>query len=326
MISPRVRTFGLAMLLGAGAAHVLWSLAMGTVLASSYSHRIPDLRRWPDDIELPRIAEMTSTFLAHAVPASAAPTATLFFGSSLTYGYPWQEELTATSRYAALRPQEHVVNVGVLGATLQLLDAATLCGANNAGVSANIVVVELPVFNSINYLKRTFGRTGPPAECDETIGPVSPWLFALRHPLAAGWPPYIWDDKAFPRRDHDVLTRTFFGYFVSPEIYKRVEPSARRDLTAALTRAKTIGRQVYAFPSPVLVSGVSMAWADEKAVEMQLAAALAACRDVSGVRCLDPGVFYRRRDLYWNLTHFNQRGNQEFANWLVANIAPPDGQ
>jgi hypothetical protein len=326
MIPPRVRTFVLAMLLGAAATHVLWSLAMGTVLASSYAHRIPDLRRWPEAFAVPRITEMTSSFLAHVVPASAAPTTTLFFGSSLTYGFPWQEELTAPARYAALRPQEHVVNVGVLGATMQLLDAAILCGANNAGVRANIVVVELPVFNSINNLKRTFGRTGPPDGCDDTIGRVGPWSFALRHPLAAGWPPYLWDDKAFPRPDHHILTRTFFGYFVSPEIYKRVEPSALRDLTAALTRAKTIGRQVYAFPSPVLVSKVSMAWANEQSVEMQLAAALAACRDVSGVRCLDPGEFYRRDDLYWNLTHFNQRGNQEFANWLAANIAPPDGQ
>lgn len=48
-----------------------------------------------------------------------------------------------------------------------------------------------------------------------------------------------------------------------------------------------------------------------------------ACRTVAGVHCLDTEPFYNRRDVYFNLTHFNQRGHQVPAEWLAEQIPPP---
>jgi len=81
---------------------------------------------------------------------------------------------------------------------------------------------------------------------------------------------------------------------------------------------------VYAFPSPVYLPGVGEARFEAESVHAQQQAALAACRNVPGVHCLDPESFYTRRELYWNLTHFNQQGQRMFAEWLAQRITPPN--
>jgi hypothetical protein len=265
---------------------------------------------------------MVSMFLTHAVPASTAPAA-VFFGSSVAYGYPWQEEVIVSAAYARQRPDQHVLNVSVVGADLAFLDDAVLCGASNAGLRADAVIIEFPVVNSVNNRVRIAQWEVPPT-CDETIGPVGYWSFVMRHPLGAGWLPFIWDNKAFAKADQHLMhPRVYGGFFVSVTEFAVIEPQFRVEIAAVLARAKTIGRRVYAFPSPVFLAGVQEAGYAAESVRTQLASALAACREVPGVDCLDPAPFYARRDLYLNLTHFNQRGNQAFGEWLAAAVERP---
>jgi hypothetical protein len=319
----RVRTLLLALLLGIGMTHVAWSAAMSAWLSSRYTHRIVDVRRWPTEVEVRRVTEIVSMYLSHTVVPSARPT-TVFFGSSVAYGYPWQEEASFAARYAAMRPSEQVFNASVIGADLAFTENAILCGATNAGVKVETAIVELQVVLSVNSLARiAFWKFAPPAPCDETIGRVDHWSFAMRHPLGAGWLPFIWDDKASPKPDRGLeVAPVYAGYFISRGDYDtlKLQPQLHAQVAAVLNRAKTIARRVYAFPSPVYLPGVREARYEAESVALQQADTLAACRAVPDVQCLDTEPFYTRRELYWNLTHFNQHGQQVFAEWLASKI------
>ena len=319
MLSPRVRTFILAVLIGGAFTHLAWSSAMALLLSTRYPDRMVDVQRWPQSISVQRVAEMVSLFLSNTINASTAPN-TVFVGSSVAYGFPWQAEVVVSARYAALRPTEHVVNASVVGSDLAFLENAVLCGATNAGLRAEVVIVELPVINSVlNIMRRS--DEWVPERCDETIGRVGYWSFAMRHPLGAGWLPYIWDDKAFAKADQTVTVRQpYFGYFAGRKDFARIEPQFRREVIAAVERAKTVGQHVYAFPSPVLLPAVKELGFEADSVHSQLTATLDACRTVAGVECLDPELFYARRDAYFNMTHFNQHGHQLLAEWLAQHI------
>jgi hypothetical protein len=323
MPSPRVRTFLLTLLIGGAVLHVAWSSAMAWLWSSSYVHRMVDVRRWPEEVAIRRTIEMVSMYLTHAVLPSPPPT-TVFFGSSVAYGFPWQEEAGLTAQYAALRPAEHVFNASVIGADLAFMDNAILCGATNAGLHVDTAIVELQVILSVNSLARsTMWGFGPPQPCDRTIGRVGHWSFVMRHPLGAGWPTFIWDDKAWPRPDQGLaVAPVFAGYFLARQDYEQfeVEPKFHAQIATVLNHARTIARQVYAFPAPVYVPGVRQARYEAESVHAQLQAALAGCRKVPGVHCLDPESFYTRAELYWNLTHFNQHGQRVFAEWLAGQI------
>lgn len=324
MAASRIPQFIAALLIGAAVMHLAWSSAMAMLLASSYQHRMVDVRRWPEEVEVRRTTEMVSMYLSHTAVPSASPT-TVFFGSSVAYGFPWNEEVTFPAGYARLRPTEHVFNASVIGADLAFTDNAILCGATNAGLRADIAIVELQVVLSVNAIARAaFWRFAPPPPCDETIGRVGHWPFALRHPLGAGWLPYIWNNTASSQPDRGLnVAPVYAGYFVGREDFSKLEGTFRDQITTVLTRAKTIGTQVYAFPSPVFVPGVREAKYEAEAVQHQQALALAACQGVPGVHCLDPEAFYTQRDLYWNLTHFNQHGHRVFAEWLAERVGPP---
>ena len=323
MPSPRIALFLLSLLAGGAAIHAAWSTAMAWLWASRYSHRIIDIRRWPEDVEVRRSTEMMSMYLNHTVVPSPSPT-TVFFGSSVTFGYPWPADVAFTARYAALRPSEHVFNASVIGADLAFIEDAVLCGATNAGLQVDTAIIELQVVLSVNSLARiAFWKFGPPLPCDETVGKVGYWPFVMRHPLGAGWLPFIWDDKASAKPDRGLeVAAVYAGFFVNREDWDtfELEPKFHAQVVATLNRAKTVARRVYAFPSPVYLPGVREARFEAEAAHLHQTAALAACRSVPEVHCLDPEEFYTRKELYWNLTHFNQRGHQVFGEWLAERV------
>ena len=323
MPSPRIGLFLLTLLAGGAAIHTAWSSAMAWLWASRYSHRIIDIRRWPEEVEVGRSTEMVSMYLTHTVVPAPSPK-TVFFGSSVAFGYPWAEEVGFAARYAALRPSERVFNASVIGADLAFIEDAILCGATNAGLQVDTAIVELQVVLSVNSVARiAFWKFGPPLPCDETVGQVGYWPFVMRHPLGAGWLPFIWDDKASPKPDRGLeVAPVYAGYFIARGDWDMlaVEPKFQAQVVAALNRAKKVARRVVAFPSPVYLPGVREARYEADTVHMQQTVALNACRTVPDVECLDPEEFYTRKELYWNLTHFNQKGHQVFAEWLNAHI------
>ena len=303
------------------AAHVLFSAAVGVTLEAVYSHRLVDVRRWPGALPPALVAEMVSMFLTDR-PGAGARSETIFYGSSFAYGYPWQESVVMSQRYAALRPAEVVLNASVIGADLAVLDAGVLCGARNSGIRTKTAIVELPVVNSVGALAkaRADGATSE-SECDLRIGRRSYTGFTFRHPLGVGWVPFIWDNKAYLKNDASiVLDRVPGGYFTTAERFQEVESTFRAQIAAVVRAAQAVADQVVVFPSPVFLLGAAEVGEDDQAIRRQLDVAVDACRAAGGVVCLDPEPFYTRREAFHNMTHLNQRGHQAIAEWLSTQI------
>jgi hypothetical protein len=303
------------------ATHLVFSAGIGVALSAAYPHRIFDIRRWPGGLSPGTVSEMVSAFLGGRANA-VAHNGTVFYGSSFAYGYPWQETVIMSSRYAALRPGETVLNVSVIGANLALLDNGILCGARNAGIRTRNAVIELPVVNSTAALvsERANG-SAPPPPCDTTLGRESYTAFIARHPLGFGWVPFIWDDKAYPKADEElVLNKVAPGYFTSSERFKEVESDYRAQVASVVRAGQAVADHVFVFPSPVFLPGAAEMGEDADAIRSQLRAAVDACQTLAGVVCLDPELFYARRDLFYNMTHLNQRGHQVMADWLASVI------
>lgn len=110
-------------------------------------------------------------------------------------------------------------------------------------------------------------------------------------------------------------------YFQEFDDFSRMRVDYRIRLQAMLTAVKPVAARVVVLPSPVYLSGVEELGEDVRAVRDQLDETLAVCRAAGGVTCLDPSPFYATCDLYYNLTHLNQRGHQVLAEWLAANVA-----
>lgn len=307
---------------GAALMHALASAAAATMLESTYSHRMFDVRRWPTRTTTGDVAEMTAVFLGGQLSRHPERRPTIFVGSSFAYGYPWQESVTMSSRYARLRPHELVLNISVIGASLLSLDKGILCGARNAGVTAEVAIVELPVINAAASILTEQQREVPrEIVCDETIGRRGYTGFTLRHPLGVGWVPFIWDDKAYPKADEGLsLNKVPPGYYITASQFASIERAYRAQIVDAVRSAKRVADRVYVFASPVFLPGVAEVGEDAAAVRVQLDAALAICRTVAGVSCLDSQPFYDRKDVYYNMTHLNQRGHQAIAEWLAEHV------
>lgn len=317
--STRHRALGIAAGLAAMAiaTHVLFSAAIGMTLEAAYRERMVDVRRWPSSLPPAGVAEMVSMYLGGRARQADA---TIFYGSSFAYGYPWQDTVVMSSRYAALRPDEQVLNASVIGANLALLRSGVLCGARNAGIRTRTAIVELPVINSVAALAGD-AATIAKADCDLRVGQPSYTGFALRHPLGTGWAPFIWDDKAYAKGDAGiVLDKVPAGYFTTAARFRPIESAYRTEIASVIRDARLVAERVFVFPSPVFLPGAMELGEDVEAIREQLSAAVDACRTASGVVCLDPEPFYSRRDAFYNMTHLNQRGHQAMAEWLSSQI------
>lgn len=310
---------GLAVVAITALTHVAASLAAAFALAAAYPHRMADIRSWPGEADPARTADFVSGFVEEIRRRSIE---TLFVGSSVTFGYPWQEPVIFSRQYAALRPEEPTANLSIIGAHLGLMEDVLLCRVLNGGVKLKTIVIEIPVVNGVGYLDQ---RLPPPPPCDARIGGRSYAWFTLTRPIGIGWVPFIRDRLAYPKADeHIALQKVPEGYFVVASRFAAIEAEFRervRNVTRAATR---VAERVYVFPSPVYLPGASEMGEDATAISQQIDAAVDACDTVEGAVCLRPDEFLTLREAYYNMTHFNQRGHRAFAEWLAASI-PPHG-
>jgi|RhiMetdeSRZDD1v2_1073273.scaffolds.fasta_scaffold04210_16 hypothetical protein len=299
-------------------AHLVWSTAMVELLAVSYDHRIFDVRRWPWDLQAPAKAQLVAAFTDDRLDRSEGQV-TVFLGSSFTFGYAWQEGAVLSRRYAALRPAETVLNVSVIGAGLQDLNRVVLCGVRNARQRIDIAVLEIPVINAVSRIAQQQESVHGENGCAPDRRTVRYLRFSLLRPIGVGWIPFIWDPYAYDKHDEDVvLVPVPQGYFVRTAAYNRIREDYREFIAATVVEAKPIAQRLVVFPSPVYLPGAAHLGEDDAAIGAQLADAVSACRAIDGVTCLDPAMFYGRRDIYYNMTHLNQRGHQVIAEWLDA--------
>jgi hypothetical protein len=315
------RVAGLMVVL-ACVAHLAWSSAMTELLASSYDHRIFDVRRWPSDLSRPAVAQLVAAFAEDRLRGSDRRPSTVFIGSSFTFGYPWQESVVFSTRYAELRPDERVLNISVIGAALEVLNRGVLCGVRDAGQPIDLVILEIPVINAIAKVaegESADWTTGcaPAARRPRYLG------FALERPIGIGWLPFIWDAYAYEKAEENLaLAPVPKGYFVRDPDFTNVRARYRQLVAATVAAAKPLAHRLVVFPSPVFLPGVAKLGEDAEVIRVQLTDSIAACREIEGVTCLDPDALYTQPDAYYNMTHLNQRGHQAVANWLAAATAP----
>jgi hypothetical protein len=307
--------------------HVVWSSTVAFALEKAYPHRVADLRRWTGrDQGATAQRELLARFIDVKVREARRPVVA-FLGSSFTFGYPWQERVIVSRRYADLRPDQSVINASVTGGDLSLVNNWAICGAQRQNVLVHAAIVEIPVINTVAALQRQAEAQGR----IENIGALEPCRrepagggylpFVLRQPLGLGWVRFVWDVEAYEKPDHPiVIIKVPAGYFVTDSRFHTIEAAYRRQIEQTLTNAKSIAKRVYVFASPVFVPGISEVEEDAAAVERQLAVTLDACRAVASVECLDASPFFTQRDAYYNMTHLNQRGHQLVAEWLASQV------
>lgn len=314
------RLIGLCAFAGVS-AHLLWSLAMTELLVSSYHHRIFDVRRWPVDLPRPAVAQLVAAFAGERLAEAHGTGSTVFIGSSFLFGYPWQESVVVSKRYAELRPQETVLNISVIGAGLEVLNRAILCGLHEAGQRIDVAILEIPVVNAVARIAEDENADWVNG-CGAEVRPGGYLGFALARPIGIGWLPFIWDTYAYDKTDEDLaLVPVQKGYFVRSEAFNSIRARYRELIAATVSSAKPLAGRLVVFPSPVYLPGAAQLGEDDAAIRGQLAETVAACREIAGVTCLDPQGFYVRRDIYYNMTHLNQRGHQVMAEWLVSELA-----
>ena len=302
--------------------HVIWSLAMTELLATAYDHRIFDVRRWPVDLPRPAVAELVAAFVRDR--AVADKPVTVFIGSSFTFGYPWSESVVMSKRYAQQHAGARVLNVSVLGAGLEVLNRSILCGLRAAGRRIDTAILEIPVINAVSRL-----RDGEPTDWQGACHAEQIWPeylpFALRRPIGIGWLTFMWDPYAAAKPDEPIQLAPAKGYFVPPDTFAAMRGQFRDLVVQTIAAARPLADRVVVLPTPVYLPGVTEVGEDAANVRRQLDEALAACRTVQSVTCLDPEPFYGRREAYYNMTHLNQHGHRVMAEWLSSKVAPHSG-
>ena len=302
-------------------SHLLVALAAVGVLHRLYPHRIFDVRSFSDNpVEGFRLI---GTYLNENARHQVAPVVVVA-GSSVSYGYLWPERVTFARLFADARPSAKVLNVSIVAADVSAVNDWIVCAARRNQIRVDSLIVELPVVNTLSYLVTTH-RSGhapsPLSTCEEFPRDPGYFRFAVTKIRGSGWIRLFWSGQTYKRGERQIRIESVpKGYFASAEDFESVRGGFAAQISATLTRAQSVADRVYAFPSPVFVPGLAEVGEDAAAIRQQLDAALAACRSVPGVGCIDSSGLYDGRSFYSNLTHLNQAGHRAMAALLDRQI------
>ena len=313
--------FVVATTLFAGLTHLAAAVLVASSLSWLYPERIYDVRQWP--VDAGSGLGLVGSFLRASVTADRP--VLVFAGSSVTYGYLWPERVTFAHLVAAAHPEMRILNSSIIGADVSGVNDWVICAAKRNRLHLETVVVELPVVNTLTYLVNMHEAKHPIAplsRCDD--GPSDPGY--LRYTLSAfrgiGWINLWWSGYTIDKGERVFETAAVpERYFASAAEFEAVRGVFKSQIIATLENAQSIATEVYAFPSPVFVTGVTEANRDGAAVRAQLQVALDACRSVAGARCIDPAALYEQRGHFANLTHLNKAGHIAMAELIKSAIA-----
>jgi hypothetical protein len=302
------------------ALHVAISLAVVVAIPTLYPHRIFNVRAWSDDGN--ERYHLVGVFLREQA-RQRRPLVT-FIGSSVTYGYPWDEEFVF-SRIVADRSSGHVVNASIVAADITSINDWVVCGALRNAIEMDAAIIEVPVVNTTSrFLRLARERNAEPlvTQCRPAEPPDPDYMrLALTRPRGIGWLRFLSRSDAKERAESAIqIVPVPDDYFASATEFEVI----REDYTAAvktlLSNARRVARRVYVFPSPVFVGGLREIERDAEAIRAQLHATEEACRAVDGVDCVDTSALWNERHYYYNLTHLNQAGHRATADILQAAI------
>jgi hypothetical protein len=316
----RTTKYLFAILLVMGGAHLAWSAAMVAALTIFFNHRVPNVTKVPN---LGRHwEEITSSFVVESIAdarRSNRPLA-LFLGSSVTYGYPWQEPVIFSRLFADKVPGFKVANLSIVAAGMRALTDFATCALDEKH-RPDILLVEIPLVNSTTSVKSDFKYK--PRECAQLSERISGyWPLVLRRPYGTGWVSMLWDEHAYDKPEKTLkIVKVPSDYFADRKTFESMESMFISELRLYLTTVSRMGSRVYVYVSPVYTPGIDESGGDRQAVEYQIALTNRVCREFAQVTCLDSTPFNSQRDLFYNLTHLNQQGHRALANWFVGQVA-----
>ena len=302
-------------------ARLLISAAVAASLHAMHSHRIFDVRRFSNDA----VANfrLVGTFLNSRAKTGRHPIV-VFAGSSVTFGHLWHERVTFAGLFADRHAAATVLNASIIAADVSAMNDWIVCAARRNHLAMDVVVIELPVVNSLSYLVNLRHVGVEPAALSSCDGGTDLGYFGVAATTVrgAGWARFLWN------RSHSSTTERQIsigpvpkGYFASAADFAAVKPAFAKQVTTTLSNAQSVASAVYAFPSPVFVGGLVEIGEDADAVREQLRAALEACRSVTGVQCIDPSPLYTERSYYDNFTHLSVAGHRAMANLLETRMS-----
>lgn len=300
------------------AAHVLWTGLIVFLLQHYYDHRLINIRKLKSFEETG--TDFSTAFFHTAVTESAnGKHAVVFLGSSFTYGYPWQEGVVFSRVAARSLPGMKFANLSIIGAGIRDLTEHARC-ARATERKAFLLIAEIPLVNSVGNL------TSPDRGFRTKCRPHSsmPWSLhrsVLSQPSGTGWIPVLWDEEAYAKPDSDIsITKLPSTYFASANMFQAVRSQYVRDLHNYLQAISELGETVWVFVSPIYMPGIEESGGDHVPVAQQIALTFEVCKAYGKVICLDTSGFGTQRELFYNLTHLNQRGHRALGNWFEQQI------
>lgn len=305
--------------------HLCWSFALAQFAANYYARQMPNIRHLDEETE--QRMGLATAFLFHTEQAEEPTVA--FFGSSVTYGYPFAYSFTDTVQCEF--PNHRIVNASTIGASLQMIRQHLLIAAENQ-IHFDSVVIEVPFVNDLPYLPdhRPSDEAIRASDASDRawvrrhLG-TSYFSFFVRLPWGVNHVAVLRDDFVRSTAEREFATTTIQkGYFASRERFDSLKPHYAEQILDVLRLAQAVSDHTYAFAMPVCLRGVREAGHDADALDEQIRFVESVCASMDGVQVLNLQESFLDKPKYFaNCTHLNLRGNAAFGQWIASQLQTP---
>jgi hypothetical protein len=295
--------------------HIMWSATVVGLFRVLYDHRVISVvkmlnvgREWED---------FTASFSGEVIKQAKKgqkPLA-MFVGSSVTYGFPWQERIIFTRLISGELSEFKIANLSIIGVGMRAITDFATCALSQKH-RPDIIFFEIPLVNSTASISPGVPVSG--RRCNDYSSHVPGyWPLVFRRFFGIGWISLLWDDENYEKKETDLKVVPLpEGYFANSERFSAIENTYSSELRAFLSNISSMGERVFVYVSPIYVPGISMAGADRSAVEYQIKLTQKICLEFVNLTCLDSSIFSQRPELFYNLTHLNHRGHRALADWF----------
>ena len=295
--------------------HLLWSATVVGLFRLVYDHRVMSVvkmlnvgREWED---------FTASFSGEIIKRARKEKKPLvmFVGSSVTYGFPWQERIIFTRLISDEMSDFKIANLSIIGVGMRAITDFATCAIGQKH-RPEIIFFEIPLVNSTASISP--GATVSARRCHDYSSRVPGyWELVVGRIFGIGWIPLLWDDENFEKAETNLnILPLPEGYFADSKKFSSIENVYSSELRAFLYNISGMGDKVFVYVSPIYVPGISVAGADRRAVEYQIELSQKICLEFVNLTCLDSSIFSQRPELFYNLTHLNHRGHRALADWF----------
>jgi hypothetical protein len=319
MTSTRLLRFLGGVATAALIAHLLVAGVAAAAMRTFYPHRMFNTRNWP--AAGAERFQPVGSFLVENAQRSAGPVIAVV-GSSVAYGYPWQERFIFSKLIADRQPSTKVINASIIGSDATGISDFVLCAAFRNHVRFDAAIVEIPIVNTTSQLIARRTQQQPAS----VVNPCAPGAtdpgylgLAMTRPRGVGWFRVLSNSDARETKETPLTIAPLpKGSFATASEFDAVRQDYVAQVASMLRNAQAVADVVYAFPSPIYVGGLAEGGADPVAVTEQLGSTERACRSVAAVRCIQTSALWAQRQCFYNFTHLSQAGHVAMADLIVA--------